>query len=119
MTTNPTDPPPPELTLRVDARDGATLVVCEGWLTADFAPKFKTEIKSLIPGAKRIVLDLTPVTLMDSWGIGALVGVYVSARAAGCEIRVAGMSKHVRELLKLTHLLSVLGDTGPAPTKLP
>jgi anti-anti-sigma factor len=119
MPTNLNDPPSPQLALRVDAREGETVVVCEGWLTAEFAPKFKAEIKSLIPGAKRIVLDLMPVTFMDSWGIGALVGVYVSARTAGCEIRVAGMSKHVRELLKLTHLLSVLGDTGPAPTKLP
>ena len=56
---------------------------------------------------------------MDSSGIGAVVGVYVSARTAGCTFRTVNMSKHVRELLRMTHLLTVFEATGPAPTKLP
>jgi anti-sigma B factor antagonist len=119
MPTNPGDIPAPQLTLNVQARDGATVVECAGWLTAEFTVKLKTDVKGLIPGAKRIVLDLAPLTYMDSSGIGALVSLYVSAKTAGCEFRVTNMNKHVQELLKITHLLSVFGATSPAPVKLP
>jgi anti-sigma B factor antagonist len=113
------DPPAPQLNLRVDARDGEAVVECSGWLTAEFTGKFKSDLKSLIPGAKRIVLDLAPLTYMDSSGIGAVVGAYVSARTAGCAFRVINMNRHVRELLKMTHLLTLFEATSPAPTKLP
>lgn len=105
--------------MRVESRDGETVVLCSGWLTAEFTGKFKSDVKGLIPGAKRIVLDLAPLTHMDSSGIGAVVGAYVSARTAGCAFRVMNMNRHVRELLKMTHVLSLFEATSPAPTKLP
>ncbi|MGE5326802.1 MAG: STAS domain-containing protein [Deltaproteobacteria bacterium] len=114
----PADPSPPQLNLRVEARGDETVVVCSGWLTAEFTAKFKSEVKSLLPGPKRLVLDLAPLTYMDSSGIGAVVSVYVSARTAGCAFRTANMSRHVRELFKMTHLLSLFEATGPTPTKL-
>jgi anti-anti-sigma factor len=55
---------------------------------------------------------------MDSSGIGAVVGVYVSARTSGCAFRVVNMNKHIRELLRMTHLLGVFEATSPTPTKL-
>jgi anti-sigma B factor antagonist len=113
----PADLSPPQLNLRVETRGDETVVVCSGWLTAEFTPKFKSEVKGLIPGSKRLVLDLAPLTYMDSSGIGAVVGVYVSARTAGCAFHTMNMSKHVRELFKMTHLLTVFEATGPAPTK--
>lgn len=107
------------MTLKVAAGEDATVVECVGWLTGEFTAKFKSNVKGLIPGAKRIVLDLAPLTYMDSSGIGAVVGVYVSAKTAGRDLRVINMNKHVRELLKITHLLSVFEATSPAPMKLP
>lgn len=115
----PADPSAPQLNLRVETREGETVVVCSGWLTAEFTAKFKSDVKALLPGAKRIVLDLAPLTYMDSSGIGAVVGVYVSARTGGCAFRVINMNKHIRELLKMTHLLSVFEATSPTATKLP
>ncbi|HET7841662.1 MAG TPA: STAS domain-containing protein [Terriglobia bacterium] len=114
----PAGPSPPQLNLRVESREGETVVVCTGWLTAEFTGKFKSDVKALLPGAKRIVLDLSPLTYMDSSGIGAVVGVYVSARTSGCAFRVVNMNKHVRELLRMTHLLGVFESTSPTPTKL-
>ncbi len=114
----PADPSAPQLNLRVETLEGETVVVCSGWLTAEFTAKFKSDVKALLPGAKRIVLDLAPLTYMDSSGIGAVVGVYVSARTSGCAFRVVNMNKHIRELLKMTHLLGVFEATSPTPTNL-
>ena len=49
---------------------------------------------------------------MDSSGLGAVVGVYVTAKKAGCDLQLINLSKRVRELLGLTNLLSVFETTG-------
>jgi anti-sigma B factor antagonist len=43
-------------------------------------------------------------------GLGALVRLYVSASGSGCRLELIHLGKQVRELLGLTHLLSVLTD---------
>lgn len=108
-------PEVPELKLRVITHKGAKVVVCSGWLTRDFAGVFKKEIKKLLPGAKYLVLDLEGITYMDSSGIGAVASVYVTARTSGGSLRVANMSQHVRRLLGITRLLSILTQNNPYP----
>jgi len=49
---------------------------------------------------------------MDSMGLGTLVGLYTSARAAGCELQLLNIGKRIRELLGLTNLLSVFTIIG-------
>jgi anti-anti-sigma factor len=91
---------------------GIVVMECSGNLIAETAPQLKEMVKSLIPHEKRITLDLTGLTRMDSSGLGALVGLYVSARRAKCELKLANLSRPVRELLGLTNLLSVFEDVG-------
>lgn len=112
METNPAGGPASGMKLLINTRDDCTFVVCAGRLTADVAGKFKTEIKELIPKAKRLVLDLSAITYLDSSGLGAVVGLYVSARAAGCPLELINLSPRVRELLGLTKLLSVFESCG-------
>ena len=69
-------------------------------------------MKGLIPQTKRLVLDLSDVAYMDSSGLGAVVGVYVTAKKAGCNLQLINLSRRVRELLGMTHLLSVFETTG-------
>jgi anti-anti-sigma factor len=65
--------------------EDAMVVECAGRLTLEHAPRLKSEVKAMIPGQKRIILDLREVAFMDSSGLGTLVGLYISARtpAAG------------------------------------
>ena len=84
----------------------------QGRLTADVAAILRNEVKSLIPHTKRIVLDLSALTRMDSSGLGRLAGLYVSCRTAGCELRLINLSKHVSELLGMTNLLSMFEACG-------
>jgi anti-sigma B factor antagonist len=66
----------------------------------------------LIPGTKRIVLELTRVEYMDSMGLGSLVRLYVSTKAAGCELELINFGPRIRQLLDLTGLLSVFTVCG-------
>jgi anti-anti-sigma regulatory factor len=45
-------------------------------------------------------------------GLGTLVRLYVSSRSAGCSLELINLGKRVRELLGLTHLLSVFTVIG-------
>jgi anti-anti-sigma factor len=101
-----------QLTIKCYALEDAMVVECAGRLTMEHAPRLKTEVKPLIPHHKRIILDLGEVAFMDSSGVGTLVGLYISARNAGGKLEVCNMSKAVRDLLGMSHLLSVFEACG-------
>jgi anti-sigma B factor antagonist len=50
------------------------------------------------------VLDLTNVSFMDSSGLGTIVGLYISAKAAECQLRLVNLNHRVKELFRLTRL---------------
>ena len=112
MATNPPNVPTSRSKLDVHTVEDATVVRLSGRLTADAAATFKEQVKGLIPQTKRLVLDLSEVAYMDSSGLGAVVGVYVTAKKAGCDLQLINLSKRVRELLGLTNVLSVFETTG-------
>lgn len=105
------DPPRPATTkLRLEThREGdATVIQCGGWLTFERAEALKSLGRTVIPQSKRIILDLKDVTRMDSGGLGAVVGLYVSARKANCEFLLVNYNTTIENLLRTAHLLSIL-----------
>jgi anti-sigma B factor antagonist len=108
----PDKPAPPCLTLEIEHTDDLTIVRCHGQLVSELSNIFYSKVRPIIPATKRIVLDLSDVTRMDSMGLGTLVGLYTSARAAGCEMQLLHVGKRIRELLGLTNLLSVFTIIG-------
>jgi anti-sigma B factor antagonist len=100
------------LTLEIERKDSEAVVTCHGKLVADGCSTLYATVHPLIGEYKRIVLDLTDLAYMDSMGIGTLVGLYVSAKSRGCELPLINLGKRVRELLGLTHLLSVFTVIG-------
>jgi anti-sigma B factor antagonist len=71
-----------------------------------------TKVRELFPDTKRIILDLTNLTRVDSMGLGTLVRLSVSARSAGCSLELINLGKQVRQLLGMTNLLSVFAIIG-------
>ena len=93
------------------ARDGDTaLVKCHGRLVAGTSQDFYEEVKQLLPQTKLVVVDLAELTYVDSTGLGALVRLHVSARQVGCQFKLLHLGKQLRNLLKLTNLLSVFAQ---------
>jgi anti-anti-sigma factor len=56
---------------------------------------------------KLVVLDLTNVTYMDSSGLGAIVGLYVSAKRQKCGLKLINLSQRLQELFRITKLAKV------------
>jgi anti-sigma B factor antagonist len=105
----------PVLTIDVEMVGSVPVVHCHGRLVAGATAVLYDGVRELIPHSKRIILDLTDLKHTDSMGIGTLVRLYVSAKAAGCSLELINLSKQMRNLLGLTNLFSILtvvGETG-------
>jgi anti-sigma B factor antagonist len=89
--------------------DGVTVLALSGRVTlGDESSQLRNKIKELLKeGKKRLVLDLSEVTYIDSAGLGTLVAAYTSARNEGGEVRLAGVTKNFSELLHITKLVTI------------
>jgi len=56
------------------------------------------------------VLDLTNVSYMDSSGLGAIVGLYVSAKAASSQLKLINLNQRLKELFSITRLGQVMAE---------
>ena len=68
-------------------------------LLADFA----TAVTGLIgKGEKKILIDLTAVTYVDSATIGCFMDLYRQATSAGAKLKLGGVQKRVETMLTMT-----------------
>ena len=105
----------PVMTIDVERFGDVPVVHCHGRLVAGATDVLSNGVRELIPGSKRIVLDLTDLKHTDSMGIGTLVRLYVSAKGAGCSLELVNLSGQIRNLLGITNVLSlftVIGENG-------
>jgi anti-anti-sigma factor len=107
------------LNLHTYAWEEATVVRCTGRLTAETSAQLKTEVKALLPNKRPLILDLSELGYMDSSGLGTLVGLYISAKGAKCELQLLNLSPRIRELLSITNVLSVFETCGRTGMRLP
>jgi anti-sigma B factor antagonist len=98
------------LTFEIE-RDGETTVAkCHGRLVAGATDEFYQQVKDHLAQSKVVVVDLANLTYVDSTGLGTLVRLHASARKLGCEFKLLHLGKQLRNLLKLTNLLSCFGQ---------
>lgn len=68
-------------------------------LLADFAGAVSS---LLAAGDRRVLLDLSKVTYVDSATIGCLMDLYRQTSAAGGSLKLAGVQKRVETMLTMT-----------------
>ena len=91
------------------------VVRSSGPLVAGVSHRLYDEVKPLVPGPKRKLLDSKELTHTDSSGIGPLVRLYVHCKSAACALELMNVGQSVRQLLGITHVWSVfqmIGETN-------
>jgi anti-anti-sigma factor len=96
------------LDLTTETRPTEIIVHCTGKITSDTTQSLKATVKPLFSGNNTVVLDLTNVRYLDSSGLGAIVGLYVSAKAAKSQLKLINLNERVKELFSLTRLGQVM-----------
>jgi anti-anti-sigma factor len=88
-----------------------TRIRCHGKLVNQNAEQIKELIRPLIARGGRIVVDLDDLEYLDSSGLGALVGLKVSAVRQGlCRLELENLSPRVRQLMSMTNLMQLFSQ---------
>ena len=111
MAANPVVPTQ-ELQLSTEKKPEETVVHGAGRITSTTSDLLQTTIRGLIPGTKRIVLDLTEVNHIDSAGLGSLVAVYLAASRAQCDLELTNPKPRITDLFKRSKLATVFDGHG-------
>ena len=78
---------------------------------------FSTAVSGLVAGGNRdILIDLTPVTYVDSATIGCLMDLYRQVHNAGGHLKLSGVQKRVETMLTLTGAQNFLEIHADEPT---
>jgi len=97
------------LTIRIAPLANVHVVSCSGRIVfGEETTDLCRSVRDLLPQGPRIVLDLRAVDYMDSGGLGALVGLVLSARRAGGDLKLCGVTGRVGDVLRVTRLASVI-----------
>ena len=65
--------------------------------------------RNILAGTAKVVVNLNGVDSIDSGGLGILVGLLVSARNRGGELKLVSPRKRVKDLLRRTNLDTIFG----------
>ncbi len=99
------------MALKINMREanGVFILSPEGRIgVGEEANALRDRVKALLAdGKKKVVLNMNGVTLMDSAGLGTLVGLHHSAHSCGASLRLCNLSHMLKELLQITRLLTV------------
>jgi anti-anti-sigma factor len=64
---------------------------------------FSSVVTGLLAGGRRdVLIDLTPVTYVDSATIGCLMDLYRQVNAVGGRLKLSGVQKRVHTMLTMT-----------------
>ena len=78
---------------------------------------FSAAVSGLVAAGKHeILIDLTPVTYVDSATIGCLMDLYRQVRAAGGQLKLSGVQKRVETMLTLTGAQNFIEIHADEPT---
>jgi anti-sigma B factor antagonist len=97
------------LKLTVREVDGVSVVSADGRIgVGEEANSLRDTVKTLLAdGKKKLVLNMHGVTLLDSAGLGTLVGLHHSVASCGASLRLCNLSTMLKDLLQITRLLTI------------
>ena len=82
---------------------------CSGRITVGESPMIvRTTVGAILNGgAKKIVLNLAEVDLIDNSGVGELLSAYTAVTRHGGQLKLLSLTKKMREVLAIMKLLTV------------
>ena len=92
-----------------------TTVKCHGKVTSETGWELREAVKPLLALGGRIIINLGDVNYLDSSGLGALVGLKLTAIKRGyCILELANATPRILELLRVSNLTQILSPSQSA-----
>jgi anti-sigma B factor antagonist len=87
---------------RPGAQPGQRVLTLEGALVLTTMFEFQGTVRA--DTSQTLIIDFTKVAYVDSAGIGALVGAYVTRQHSKRVLALVGVSERIHNALKVTHV---------------
>ncbi len=86
-----------------------TVIDASGRITlGEGASALRDVVRDMVAkGTRKILLNLSEVSYIDSSGIGELVSAFTTVSNAGGTLKLLGLTKRVHDLLQITKLYTV------------
>ena len=106
------------MNVKTEQQGGISIVrVGETRLMYPILGDFSTAVSGLIAAGKReILIDLSPVTYVDSATIGCLMDLYRQTSSAGGHLKLSGVQKRVETMLTMTGAQNFIEIHADEPT---
>ena len=90
-------------------RDDVTIIDLKGKVTIGSGD---LELRNAVTqevnnGAKKLLINLSDVTTIDSSGVGELVSSYTTAKNRGVQLKLVNLPAKVQDVLTVTQLITV------------
>lgn len=99
------------MALKVTSREveGVSVLALEGRIVlGEESTQLREKVKGLLSqGKKKIVLNMSNVTFIDSAGLGTLVAAHSSAKTQGAALKLCHLGSKFQEVLQITKLVTV------------
>ena len=99
------------MALRIETQISGDIFIvrCDGRIVfGDEGAALRERVGNMLSGSPRIVVNLNGVHYVDSDGLGVLVGLSVSAKNRGGELKLVSPSQRVSDLLRRTRLDTII-----------
>ena len=109
-----------ELNIRERQAGDVTILDLEGKITiGEGNVALRSAVRRLVQeGKKKVLLNLSGVSYMDSSGIGELVSSHTTIRREDGQLKMLGLGDKIKELLVITKLLTVFDTYKSEPEAL-
>lgn len=106
------------MNVRTEEHDGICIVrVGETRMMYPILGDFSSVVGGLLAAGKsQILIDLSPVTYVDSATIGCLMDLYRQVRNAGGHLKLSGVQKRVETMLTMTGAQNFIEIHGDEPS---
>ncbi|MFJ8271653.1 STAS domain-containing protein [Streptomyces sp. NPDC094154] len=109
----------PEFRIRHHDENDWTVIEIRGEVDVHTVPRIREDLgKRIQAGRHRLIVDLTDTTLMDSTGLGLLVGIHKRIRARAGALRLVIVDPDIRQIFTITSLDQIFPIYGSAQAAL-
>lgn len=84
--------------------DTAIVKVSSPTLDINQAAAFKSEIRPIVEAHRRLIIDMSAVSFLDSSGLGALLSALRAVKDREGEMRIFGLTRQVNTLIHLVRM---------------
>lgn len=97
-----------ELKLETETTSDEVIVRCIGKMIYGNCEALRSTVHELVPESKRLVLDLKETSYLDSFGLGVLVSVYLTAKRQQRQLKLVNVNQQAQQLLRITNLIYLI-----------